>query len=153
MSQFVATDVSDRVPNEGRDWPSGSCCRLGDAVVEGSCAALNGQCLGNGCGPDVAPENRYHQAVERNVFIEDPYLEPFMSFHVAQFEDDEPHIAFVADGSWAELDEAVTEQLITDVTTWLADLKRSRAHLAAARLTRLATSWAVDAAVGKYAAT
>jgi hypothetical protein len=152
MSDLVATDITEGVPAQVVSWPSGSGAGLGDAVVEGSCVALDGQCLGSGCGPDVAPENRYHQTVERNISIDDPHLEPFMGFHLAQFEDDEPYVAFVADGSWAELDEVATEQLIADVTAWLSDLTRSRAHLAAARITRLATGRAVDAAVARYAA-
>ncbi|MGP3969312.1 hypothetical protein [Streptomyces sp. 6N223] len=137
MSNLLAADASYRVPTGGG--------------IEGSCAALNGQCVGDGCAPGIAPEGRYHHAVARNISIEDPYLVPFMSFHLAQFEDDEPHIAFVADGSWAELDEAATEQLITDVTAWLGDLKRSRAHLAAARITRLVMG-GVDAAVARHSA-
>jgi hypothetical protein len=109
-------------------------------TLEGSCPALNGQCCGTGCGPDVAPENKYHQSVGRNICIEDPHLVPFIGFHLAQFTDDEPYVAFVADGPWTELVEAATEHLIASMTAWLADLERSRAHLAAARIARLAAA-------------
>jgi hypothetical protein len=81
----------------------------------------------------------------RSISIEDPHLVPFMYFHLAQFADDEPYVAIAADGSWAEFDEVATEQLITNVTAWLADLERSRAHLAAARITRLAAVRGIDA--------
>lgn len=85
-------------------------------------------CTGD-TGAHSDPREHVHNSPEHTT--SGHYGKDILGFHLTQVGDDQPHLTFVGDGRWEELDLEQTDQLIADLTQHLAKLKATRNQLAA----------------------
>ncbi|GAA0657139.1 hypothetical protein GCM10009535_40190 [Streptomyces thermocarboxydovorans] len=99
-----------------------------DAPQVSRCDALDSQCGGAYCQD---PQERVHYGPEhalRVSFVD----EPLLPFELAQWDGEQPHLSFFADGSWPALDVAQVDELLLALDRYTGALRVAREHLARA---------------------